>query len=509
MPRPQQFLDLVPRETAAAPPHIELCSAPRKPPLWIAVCLPNLALESLSGPVADEAAVAAEPQQGQIHVVAVNARARQAGIEPGRQLSAALSLVASLKVYERSPELERRMLESLAIAAQVLTPTVSIELPASLLLEVSGSLKLFGNLETIEAKLHAELGKRRLAHELRSAPTALAALWLVRAEAPGAAALDELPGRLGALPIRVTGWPEPTQALLHDLGIRTIGDCLRLPRDGFARRVGERYLHELDLATGRRFEVRPEFTAPQRWAAALDFEETSNCDVFVAGIERLLDALVAELRARQAQVRSVRIVFKHLRRPPTLEDFALLEPTHERERLLPLLRDRLERLVLPEPAIALGLRTGPLQAMRIGAADLFAKASVESSARVLLERLRGRFGLAAVHGMGLVAEHRPECAWTKPVDALGGAARRGPPPVARNRPLWLLLEPLPLASPAARCFYAGAVEVLSGPERIESGWWDERDIGRDYYAAVSSHGQRLWIYRDRASREWHLHGLFG
>ena len=54
-----------------------------------------------------------------------------------------------------------------------------------------------------------------------------------------------------------------------------------------------------------------------------------------------------------------------------------------------------------------------------------------------------------------------------------------------------------------------ALLCREGPERIESGWWDERDVGRDYYTAVSSIGQRLWIYKDRCSRNWHLHGLFG
>jgi protein ImuB len=47
------------------------------------------------------------------------------------------------------------------------------------------------------------------------------------------------------------------------------------------------------------------------------------------------------------------------------------------------------------------------------------------------------------------------------------------------------------------------------PERIESGWWDGGDIGRDYYAISTERGQRLWIYKDHATRGWYLHGLFG
>jgi protein ImuB len=119
--------------------------------------------------------------------------------------------------------------------------------------------------------------------------------------------------------------------------------------------------------------------------------------------------------------------------------------------------------------------------------------------------------LAAVYGMALIAEHRPEFAWSKSSVGLPGSPCT--PAMSshwsRTRPLWLLPSPLPLSSREAQRYYEGTLECREGPERIESGWWDERDVGRDYYTAVSSIGQRLWIYKDRRSRDWHLHGLFG
>jgi protein ImuB len=145
------------------------------------------------------------------------------------------------------------------------------------------------------------------------------------------------------------------------------------------------------------------------------------------------------------------------------------------------------------------------------AGDLFDKVPVETLAHVLLERLRGRLGANAVHGIVPVAEHRPEFAWSRS-DARAAAASRldGPlSPWARQRPLWLLPIPLPLGSTEAHRYYRGTVELGSSAERIESGWWDGREACRDYYAAASSGGERLWIYRDRRSLDWHLHGLFG
>lgn len=61
---------------------------------------------------------------------------------------------------------------------------------------------------------------------------------------------------------------------------------------------------------------------------------------------------------------------------------------------------------------------------------------------------------------------------------------------------------------------------MSLPERIESGWWDDALIKRDYFiaegAGAGESAVRYWVYRDRVSASageddarWYLHGLFG
>jgi protein ImuB len=381
------------------------------------------------------------------------------------------------------------------------------------LLEVAGSFRLFGGLAAIKRKLCEEVARRRWTSRLSAAPTAVAALWLARGGVEDVESLGSLAGRLGALPLRVTRWPPEIQALLLDLGVRTIGECLRLPRDGFARRIGVEYLHDLDRALARRYDPRLGLVPARRWSARRElYQESADASVFMAAVEDMLDGLTVELRRRQAQVRSLRVEFEHVRRPSTRESFDWAEPTHERGRLLSLLRDRLERIVLPAPAVAIGVSTGFLLELQAKAADLFDKIPVETLSQVLLERLRGRLGADAVHGIASVAEHRPELAWARSaVRPRAEHARADGPlsPWASHRPLWLLPGPLPLSSTEAHRYYRGAVELSSAPERIESGWWDERDVGRDYYAAVSTGGERLWVFRDRRSRDWYLHGLFG
>jgi protein ImuB len=55
----------------------------------------------------------------------------------------------------------------------------------------------------------------------------------------------------------------------------------------------------------------------------------------------------------------------------------------------------------------------------------------------------------------------------------------------------------------------GPLELLAGPERIESGWWDGGDVARDYFVARMQNEALVWIYREwRGAGGWYLHGVF-
>jgi protein ImuB len=484
-------------------PRIERRPLPRRPQLWLAVALPSLALECLA---ADSAlpAVVVELERGQPHVVAANSAAAEAGIAAGAKLSTAMALAASLQVFERAPSREIECLESLAAWAETLTSLVSVETPDSLLLEVGGSLKLFGSLAAIKTALREEIARRYRDFRFCAAPTATAALWLARAAAADVVEWQPLAGRLRSLPLAVTRWPADVQALLHELGLRTVGDCVRLPRDGFARRVGRSYLLELDRAFGRAPDLRLGLETPQAFRSVVDLgEESVDNAIFMEAVEQLLDELCAELKTRQAEIGGFELAFVPLHRSPTVESFDLREPTFDRERLLELVEDRLERCRLPVPAVAIRMTSGVFRPAVYKDADLFETKPLEESTRALLERLQERFGASAVYGLRTVAEHRPEKAWAKCREEDRRARREAQWTAREARPLWLLQQPVAIEA------RADSLKLISGPERIESGWWDEQDVGRDYYTARNERGQKLWVFRDHRTRAWFLHGLFG
>jgi protein ImuB len=85
------------------------------------------------------------------------------------------------------------------------------------------------------------------------------------------------------------------------------------------------------------------------------------------------------------------------------------------------------------------------------------------------------------------------------------------------RPTWLLTEPEPLPERRSRPLLGGQpLQLLSGPERIEAGWWDSGLAERDYFIAQAADGALVWIYRARlplsageGRQGWFMQGRFG
>jgi protein ImuB len=403
-------------------------------------------------------------------------------------------------------------LRSLAIWSRTLTPAISFAPPNALLLEVQSSLRLFGGLAKIKSAL-TEQARRRLSNpRIGIAPTANGALWLSRQGNHEATSPSELSARLRSLPISVTGWPHHILTRLEEMGILTVGEVLRLPREGLARRIGIVYLQDLDKALGKEVDLRPSLELPESLRSSIDLmPETADRRLLLEAVGNLFERCMLDLRCRQRQIGTFMLHFQHLHGEPSREAFALLEPAHEKQHFLGLVAHRLERVRLRAPVVSIELETGHLLDMRAGYSDLFpgARLGRDELSLSMIERLRERLGPMNVHGIALVADHRPESAWSK--TAIGRHRPMPPSQCARidDRPLWLLDPPRTLQVENGHPFYHGALSIQAGPERIESGWWDQRDISRDYFVASGESGEKLWVYLDNDTSRWYLHGFFG
>ena len=532
------------RPAVSGPKRGDRLPAPPRPAslpsrLWMGLHFPRLPLEALgrdAGAASAPPLAVASDGNANASLLAVNEGARAAGIHPGMGLGAACACVPRLEVRARDPALETVALQRLALWAGRFTAFVSPAPPAGLLLEVGGSLRLFGGADMLRQGIESGLHELGFQASTGTAPTPAAAWLLARAGFPEPV-LDRgrLPGRLAEVPLACLDLPEPALRDLAAMGVRSFRDAYRLPRDAVSRRVGEALVDAMDRALGKRPETRARYTAPPEFSRRLDFpDEVEEMPPVLAGLRRLLGELTSFLRARSLGVNALELRLLPRFAPALRIPLTLISASRDPEHLLDLFEKRLERVVLTRPAAAIGFKVLGFDVVAPRNVDLYEVRATapRDSLHTLVERLQSRLGRSALWRFALVADHRPERAFSRvpPGDSRAGP-KRPPEPrrsahasgarprsdaseVARtphrrenlSRPLWLLEAPRRIEPGSGR---RGRLEISPHFERIESGWWDGEDLRRDYHVARGASGVRYWVYREHRTRDWFIHGIFG
>ena len=471
--------------------------------LWIAIHLPQLPLEALlRGSLLPEACAVADTRR----IVACDAKARSRGVRAGMSASAALALAPQLRICQRDPSAETEALLGVAAWAMQFTPNVALEFPDISLLEVSGSLSLFGGLARIVGDLREGLAAMGYTTCISVAPTARAACWLVRAGREGlvteAAKIDEA---LSVLPASVLRCDADRLESLEAIGAATVGDLLALPREGLARRFGQVLLDDLDRARGRIPDPRTFFTPPPKFAAGIELlAEVTQAEALLFAARRLLVQLAGYLGARSCGVQRFVLKLAHRDGGATEIAIGLVTPSRDAEHFTLLLRERLSSVALRDPVRSIAIEAADILPLAGNTLGLFPDdTGTLGNWDRLIERLRARLGTESVYGLASHAEHRPERA---SADAEPGEKQLKLQ--FGERPFWLFDAPRPIPEVSAVPNYEGPLTLLAGPERIESGWWDDDDIARDYFVARTPAESLVWVYRERGGGGWYLHGLF-
>jgi protein ImuB len=524
--------------------------------LWVALHLPLLSLESFAatfvGADANEAAAEAIALVDEHRISAANAGAQAQGVKPGLKRATALALAPRLTLGQADAARDAEAMLPVAHAALAFTPQVSLQ-PAgepgaaadTVLLEVQASLRYFGGIDRLLQRLCQAIDP--LGHTVRiaTAATAQGAAVLARVEPPPRCLnLASTRQALAAAPVWLLGPGREHWEALQGMGLRQVGDLLGLPRTGLARRFGETLLAEIDAAFGRRPDPREAIVPARLFESRLElFARADSTEQVLHGASVLLARLVAWLSAQHSFVRRFRLLMHHETRwqqgdrtpQATALEIALAEPSRESEHLLVLLRERLAQVQLPAPTLEIALQAEDIVKRAAPNSELFATRQSENEGLTrLIERLQARLGVDQVQRLGAVEDHRPEHAsrlqradaGVRPARSARGTSRGArvvasePAPVlsSSSRPVWLQAVCEPLAELRSRPLLDGRpLSLLSGPERIEAGWWDAELAERDYFIAEAADGALVWIYRARlplsaagaSESGWFLHGRFG
>ena len=111
-----------------------------------------------------------------------------------------------------------------------------------------------------------------------------------------------LAGALDSLPLTVLGLAREPLERLHGMGVTRLGDCLRLPREGLAKRLRPEFVLQLDRALGHVSDPRAPFVPAARFDARLELPGTvENVQGVAFALNRLVLELCGELRARSVR----------------------------------------------------------------------------------------------------------------------------------------------------------------------------------------------------------------
>lgn len=479
--------------------------------MWLAVRLMHWALDYRAPSQETHALVIQTTAQRQT-VMAASVSALQAGVYYGMTLADARMRMDQVHIYDRNTPAEIAALKRLAgwawrysnrIHWAVAGPDIEC---SRLVLEIGASLKLFGGRKALLAQIRNDLqafGYRYRAGVGDSPQAALAFARVPNSRRPSPASGLSQSG-IETLPITALDLPRPTIASLSASGLQYAGEILALPPATLARRYGQSTLDYLEQLRARRPHRLALYRLPTRYATRHELTgavETTQGLVFV--LRRIFLELAAFLRGADSAIQTLQMTLFHEREPATRLVLRLSAPSHDAHHFERIAQERLARLTLAAPVLELGMASDRLRRSEHAQPTFWSTTTPQTHDHwpAVLDRLRARLGHGAVSWLAAPADHRPEQATATLDHPPSDACHADGPP----RPLWLLHTPKPIDS---------TLTWVSGPERIETGWW-QTGIRRDYYRALDDSGRLLWVFRDLKTAaannrvRYYLHGLFG
>jgi len=472
--------------------------------LWLCLRFEQLPLQCLNRSEEEPVVVLSKQR-----VIRSNDCAAALGIRRGMGTATvrALAEPGSVQLLERDTTAEQRSLQQLCCWAYSVTPTLYTFQEDCLQLEIGGCLKLFQGLEPLMATITRGTTSRGYRVQTGMASTPKAAWLLSHADVD--TAMDtgqDLKSRLAPLPLKLLDSFSSAVDSLQRAGLNSFGDIFPLPLAALGRRCGQEFIHFLQQLLGEREDLQGDYQPPkifsdQYW---FGYEVKVNAELLPA-IQVLLQSLCLFLR--HTQLRTGEIEWQLIGIDSKLHPFAVRSASSHShwQSWYQLSCIHIDQLKLSGSVEGIALLCHSLHTGELENIDLFNTHKQREPLNNLLDRLRSRMGLQAVEHVGCRDEHLPEFALHIGNDSPKDTHDTGQP--CTQRPFWLMPQPQRLRQHGSQLYWNGPIELIYGPERIEDNWWREA-VSRDYYIARDGSGQHYWVFSDRLTEQWFLHGIF-
>ncbi len=468
-----------------------------------------------------------ERYAGTVRVVRCNGEAASGGVCHGMTLAEAKALLPGLHLESDDEQANLCVLKGLAMWGQAFSPIVQVETPDTLLLDVTGCERLFkGEVNLLRQALDG-LDEKGFSARGAIADTPGAA-WAIAHAHPERAVVtnsgrdveDLLRLSVGALRIE-----QRVVAGLAAVGVETIETLMYLPRASLGSRFGDTVLHRLDQALGNVAEPLEPFRTPPVLRSHIRLgAATHRYDIIREAVKRVLTEFCEQLTQRVAGVTRLYVTFYCPESSPLTLTITVSQATRSLKRLQRLLAARFDQVRLPAKTDCVMIWAREVQTLDGWQDELFdSSASDELELLELVDRLSMRLGRRAVARAVAVSDYQPERAFLyvgcgeRGRRDQGNKGSRGSVALGA-RPLRLWAEPVEVqvvalmsdGPPTVFRFKSveHAVASCVGPERLETGWWRGSSVQRDYFRVVSGSGETFWIFRNRPTGKWFVHGVF-
>ena len=439
-------------------------------------------------------------------VVQYNKAAGSVGIEIGMGLAMAISLSNQVSVLEYKPELEGCKIQQVAQLLYQFTADIVLEPPQGLFLRIDTMFTLYHGLDTYWQNMQQPLGELGYRYRYATGSTPLMAKLLAKTGRNRIEASPEaMKQALQQLPIAQLELESKTAQSLVRVGINQLGQLLALPMKELARRFDIHVLNYIGRLTGELKHGLALFQPPRHFQAEMELMfEVTNTQCLCKPINKLLKQLEQYLRLHALVTQSIHFALMYRYDEYIEIRVARASGEYKSDKWLQLLELKLESVRLEEPVVGLRLWADKLRPFAATTGSLFSAKQALVEEDELISLLQAKVGKDKVLSMQYSPSHHPQFT-TELVPAgnepIGKADKAQEPELDKElvqRPSLQLARPMPLRQ---------AVKVLQGPERLQTNWWNEHKIQRDYFIARDVSGKLCWLFRT-PQKQWFLQGYF-
>lgn len=519
--------------------------------LWLALSFPSLPLEVFQSALSpdqasDKTPFIIEENINKRRVVSFcNQAARDKGIEPGINATTAQSLSDVLIIKQRQLHLEKKHIENLALWSYQFSPCIKLTERNQLFVEISSCLKLFKGLDNFIRQYFSRLNQKPYQYQMALATNVFLASMAVQrkvTEQVLASDLNKVSSDIAGLnceivdetmlsqySIRYLECDQKVHDSISKVGFKSVQELIDVPGSELAKRFGYDFLNELKALQGKSLKPINYYKPPDKFHDEIHFMDAlSQSEQILFPLKISIKNLSVYLQRKQMAIKSFEIqLYGRTKKSQTIQvNFA--QAKTQFKVLMSLTRLNLEALVLSEPVLSLTIRSKVMLELKLGEQDLFSKNSFKTGVQSnhdLVEKIALKLGEQSVVRLSLDDDYRPESAYsTETVFATAEGSKKKNIDKRRkdshsmllastypfpSRPLWLLEVPRELRVSHCQPYYFGELILYGDAERIETGWWDNKMIKRDYFVAEHPKGELYWVYQDHFNEgRWFMHGVF-